>query len=440
MWNKAEKSSASKNKAFQEKISLLDKELTELDIILKSQEKGMKKHDEACDKYKKECMEKIQINEKKRIELKEISNNAERLDNETEVLDFSFKDPSQLADFDQSVFFPAHLGPEESLQKENDEPEEFIVHEIGDEDEMPLGEDLGEDSFYNEEHKEIEFDDIQDIFHKTKENQDELGAPDVFTETVVQNVLEKFNKTKKIPEINGFLKKKSGKVKIWQKRYFTCRGNELFYLKSPKDSILRGCINFDVCDVTLVEKKNKKIFGIKMKGLKREIQLKAETEVQASSWKAIIQQQIDQSDGKKFSKGIQVKKWWKMQECDFNIFLSTASSGDLLIYYMRDEMVQPDDHQDDLYHYALIVKSVQSQFQFNVFFYDCVLCDYKLCSFEEFYQEICDKGFDDLMYRKVTACRDDEYYDRQKESNLTLPRKNLPNSSKECKCMLTWKE
>ena len=57
-----------------------------------------------------------------------------------------------------------------------------------------------------------------------------------------------------------------------------------------------------------------------MKGLKREIQLKAESVVQASSWKAIIQQQIDQSQGKKFSKGLHIKKWWKMQEVDYTIF------------------------------------------------------------------------------------------------------------------------
>ena len=152
-----------------------------------------------------------------------------------------------------------------------------------------------------------------------------------------------------------------------------------------------------------------------MKGLKREIQLKAGSIVQASSWKAIIQQQIEKSQGKKNDKAMHIKKWWKMVEVDYKIFLKTANTGDLLIYHMDERMVEPEDHPDDLYHYALIVKHLYKQRDFKIFFYDCVLCQYKLCSFQEFYREILEKGFNKLMYRKVCALRDEEYFERQKE-------------------------
>jgi hypothetical protein len=109
-----------------------------------------------------------------------------------------------------------------------------------------------------------------------------------------------------------------------------------------------------------------------MKGLKREIQLKAETVIQADSWKAIIKQQANKSDGKKNNKTMEIKKWWKMIEVEYSIFLKTANSGDLLIYHLDKSIVEPDDHPDDLYHYALIVKHIYGQTDFKVFFYDCV--------------------------------------------------------------------
>jgi len=104
-----------------------------------------------------------------------------------------------------------------------------------------------------------------------------------------------------------------------------------------------------------------------------------------------------------------------MIEVDYPIFLKTANSGDLLIYHLDETIVEPEDHPEDLYHYALIVKHLYKQWNFQIFFYDWVVCQYKLCSFPEFYREITEKGFSKLMYRKVCILRDEEYFDRQKE-------------------------
>lgn len=150
----------------------------------------------------------------------------------------------KIPEFDTLMFLPEHLKENPvNLDKESGGPE--YGEEVED-DAIPLREDLEEDPFYKEEHKEVDFDDIQDIFKQTLEKEGDQEESYIFHDTVVKNVLDKFNSKKDIPEISGFLKKKSGTVKIWQKRYFLCRGNELCYFKSPKDLTLRGCINFDI--------------------------------------------------------------------------------------------------------------------------------------------------------------------------------------------------
>ena len=150
-----------------------------------------------------------------------------------------------------------------------------------------------------------------------------------------------------------------------------------------------------------------------MKGLPREIQLKAKSIIQAESWKAIIQHQIDKSDGKLYGKFVNIKQWWKMKEVDYKIFIKTANSGDILIFHMSKDMIQKEDHPDDLYHYALIVRDSLSEETFKIFFYDWVLWEYKIWGFEEFYESISSQGFNDLMYRKVFTLRDNEYFERQ---------------------------
>jgi hypothetical protein len=164
----------------------------------------------------------------------------------TDVLDQSFGESYKVPEFDTMMFMPAHL------QELPPSPREEVKDTLGDDeeiDELPIGEDLEEDEFYNEGLKEVDFD---DIFRITSEKQndgiifthncleDSKVNDDIFHDTVIKKVLNKFNTTATIPEISGFLKKKSGTIKMWQKRYFVCRGNELYYFKSPKDTILRG--------------------------------------------------------------------------------------------------------------------------------------------------------------------------------------------------------
>ena len=67
---------------------------------------------------------------------------------------------------------------------------------------------------------------------------------------------------------------------------------------------------------------NKKpIVLITIWGFPKEIWFKAESIVQAESWKALIQHQIDKYDGKsnKIFKG--VKNWWKFEEVEYLIIL-----------------------------------------------------------------------------------------------------------------------
>lgn len=152
-----------------------------------------------------------------------------------------------------------------------------------------------------------------------------------------------------------------------------------------------------------------------MKGLKKTIQLKADNAAQAESWKKVIQQQIDSSEGKLSNKSVHIKKWWKMTEADFSIFKKVADSGDLIIYKLPDCEMQPEDHPDDCYHYALVVRNSLHCPSPKIFYYDCVLCNYKICSFKDFYTDISEKAYIELFYRKIFALRDEEYFDRQKQ-------------------------
>ena len=86
---------------------------------------------------------------------------------QTEILDDSLNDPHfKIPEFDTLMFLPEHLREDPvPLQKENHDLES---REENEEDDMRMGEDLEEDPFYNE-HKEADFDDIQDIFKQTLE-------------------------------------------------------------------------------------------------------------------------------------------------------------------------------------------------------------------------------------------------------------------------------
>ena len=119
---------------------------------------------------------------------------------------------------------------------------------------MALGEDfeLNEDSFYQKDHKLEDYGDVEQVFKSTLEKQGvdpgqiNLDFGESVYNTIIKDVLDKFNSTGIIPEISGFLQKKSGFMKFFQKRYFVCRGKELCYFLSPTDCVLRGCINFDI--------------------------------------------------------------------------------------------------------------------------------------------------------------------------------------------------
>jgi hypothetical protein len=183
-----------------------------------------------------------------RKELRDVTNKD--FNEDTVILDESMSESYyKVPEFDTMMFLPAHLqelppSPKEEVKDTLAEDEEI--------DELPIGDDLEEDEFYKGDNKEIDFDDIQDIFRQTLEKhnngikftliyiENSKVSEDDFHDTVIRGVLNRFNISNTIPSISGFLKKKSGTIKLWQKRYFICRGNELCYFKSPKDSVLRG--------------------------------------------------------------------------------------------------------------------------------------------------------------------------------------------------------
>lgn len=139
--------------------------------------------------------------------------------------------------------------------KENHQEDQNVEsNDLEDEaEDLQIREDLDEDPFYQQESNLEQYDGFEKIFKSTLEKQGidpqkaaNVNIDDTFLNTVILNVLDKFNSPGIVPEISGFLKKKSGFMKFFQKRYFVCRGNELCYFHNPKDNILRGCINFDV--------------------------------------------------------------------------------------------------------------------------------------------------------------------------------------------------
>ena len=92
--------------------------------------------------------------------------------------------------------------------------ERFPIEEIKDEEyqNMPIKDDFSDDSFYLEENKVEEYDEVQNIFKKTWEKKgidikninDKIE--DSFQDIVIKSVIDKFNSTSSVPEISGFLK------------------------------------------------------------------------------------------------------------------------------------------------------------------------------------------------------------------------------------------
>jgi hypothetical protein len=215
-------------------------------------------------------------------------------------------------------------------------------------------------------------------------------------------VLSHFEAT---PSISGFLKKKSGSIKVFQKRYFCLSGQQLYYFKSPLDFVVRGCIDFGLWGVELLEAKDIKKFGLKMEGLKRQIWLKGDSGVQAEAWKAVLRGVIQRSNGVGKIKGSMVKKWWKGVSIDYGIFMRVADSGDLLV-------VEKEGKKE--FHYALVVRHFDDQKGFLVFSYDWEEWGHRLVNFKEFYKNTKKAGYTKWSFRKVFSHRDVEFFERQK--------------------------
>ena len=111
--------------------------------------------------------------------------------------------------------------------------------------------------------------------------------------------------------------------------------------------------------------------------------------------------------------------------------LSVANSGDILTFYLPNDLKSDEDNPDDFYHYALIIKDCQQSKTIKVLYFDCALCESKISEFDEFYQNISSLGFNQLTYRKMFVRRDKVFYERQNEI-LNYDQKII-NSKKEIK-------
>ena len=188
----------------------------------------------------------------------------------------------------------------------------------------PAKDELSEDSFYLNESIVQQHDDFQQIMRSAWNSKGvdiqnaDSKLEDSLQEVVVKNVIRRFNIDENSSEIVGFLRKKSdGFIKSWNKRYIVIRDNELYYFRSPKDRRIRGYINFDVCNWSVNINKKKSIIKILIKGIPSEICFKADSMIQAESWKEIIQLQIDKYNGKVNQNFKGSEKLYRLKEIDF---------------------------------------------------------------------------------------------------------------------------
>lgn len=184
----------------------------------------------------------------KRTEFKDISNSALNPDKSKSLISNLTANVDNLSTLEASDWFtPSWSTVLMPLEEDKDSQNASAKDEFT------------EDSFYLDENKWAEFDDVQKIlknYTQNENNADKFTGQSQFSgsfhELVVDSVLKKFSNEESSPEIVGILKKKSeGFIKVWNKRYIVIRDNELYYFSSPKDKTIRGCINFDAFNVSV---------------------------------------------------------------------------------------------------------------------------------------------------------------------------------------------
>lgn len=166
----------------------------------------------------------------------------------------------------------------------------------------------------------------------------------------------------------GWVKKRSGKLKMWQKRYLVLETSKLKYYHSQSSQKPTGIIDFDVLTVEVSLESND--FILIISDSSRNFHFRCKTEQEARDWVYQISLKTQFSKGSKSISPVSLKKkFWKFDRISQTQFENLADTGDLLLFRGKSALskMQRAVTRGKYDHVALLVRSTSNN---NLFLFE----------------------------------------------------------------------
>jgi hypothetical protein len=167
---------------------------------------------------------------------------------------------------------------------------------------------------------------------------------------------------------SGWVKKRSNKLKVWQKRHLVLEQSKLKYYHSEKEPKPAGIIDFDVLTVEVTLENND--FILLITESPRNFHFRCKTEQEARDWVYFISLRSQFSKGSKGISPVSLqRKYWKYDRISQYQFECQAETGDLLLFRGKSALskMQRAVTRGKYDHVALLVKSTSND---NLFLFE----------------------------------------------------------------------
>jgi hypothetical protein len=167
---------------------------------------------------------------------------------------------------------------------------------------------------------------------------------------------------------SGWVKKRSNKLKLWQKRFLVLETSKLKYYHSESDQKPAGIIDFDVLTVEVILENND--FILEISDSSRNFHFRTQTEQDARDWVYFISMKSQISKGSKAISPVSLNdKFWKFDRISQHQFEDLAETGDILLFRSKSALskMQRAVTRGKYDHVALIVRSTSNN---NLFLFE----------------------------------------------------------------------
>ena len=167
---------------------------------------------------------------------------------------------------------------------------------------------------------------------------------------------------------SGWIKKRSNKLKLWQKRFLVLEASKLKYFHSESDQKPAGIIDFDVLTVQAILENND--FKLDISDCSRNFHFRCKTEQEARDWVYFISMKSQVSKGSKAISPVSLQdKFWKFDRISQHEFERVAETGDILLFRGKSALskMQRAVTRGKYDHVALLIRSTSNN---NLFLFE----------------------------------------------------------------------